>query len=337
MTPPTVSTPLVSIVVLSWNGRHLLEMCLDACLDQSYGPIELMVVDNASTDGTEGFVVSRYGDRVRFVALNQNNGYARGNNEGLRRAHGDLLVTLNNDTQVAPNWIEELVGAIGQSDTIGACASRQMRMHDPGEFDAIGVGIHTNGSSFGVGTGEQDQGQYDRPLEVFGAHGASAMYRRQALEDAGLFDEDFFAYEEEFDLNWRLRLLGWRCVYVPGARLAHMGGASVKRKPGLMDYLKIRNRFYCLLKNYPIGVLPHGLPSILKNEVGNAYLAAVRGQSFRYTARRDVFPAMGRMLKRRKHIQRKRRMSDDEFRSWLNTPWRPWCPSDTESGGNRVQ
>lgn len=332
-----MTDPLVSVVVLSWNGKHLLEMCLDACLAQTYPRVEVLVVDNASTDGTQAFVTTRYGDRVRFEGLPVNRGYARGNNEGFRRARGEFLVTLNNDTRVAPGWVAALVEGMGTSPAIGACASRQVRMSDPDVFDAIGIGVHTNGASFGVGTGEQDRGQYDRPLEVFGAHGASAMYRREALEEAGLFDEDFFAYEEEFDLNWRLRLFGWRCLYVPDARLEHVGGASVKRKPGLLDYLKIRNRFFCIIKNYPARALAAAAPAIAKTEAGNAYLAALRGDSFRYTARRDVFPYLGRMLKRRRRIQARRRLTDEAFRGWLNTPWRPWAVSDNHTGRNHVQ
>ena len=317
--------PLVSVVVVTWNGKHLLRECFDALLSQTYRPFEIILVDNGSSDGTIDFVARRYGRHVRSLALGQNKGYAAGNNEGFRASKGDLLVTLNNDTHVSPTWLGALVREIGSSSDVGACASRQMRMGQGNIIDALGIGLHPNGDSFAVASGQQDCGQFDEIVEVFGAHGASAMYKREALIDAGLFDEDFFAYEEEFDLNWRLRMLGWRCLYVPDARLEHLGGATIKRKPGLHDYLKTRNRFFCILKNYPVSVLAEHLPSLAKTEVGNVYLI-LRGESFRLNARMGVFPYLGRMLRRRERIQTRRKITDAAFKSWLGTRTQPARP-----------
>ena len=315
--------PPVSVVVLTWNGRHLLTTCLDALLDQTYPAVEIIVVDNASADGTVAFVRERYGRRVNTLSLSQNRGYARGNNVGLSAAAGDFLVTLNNDTRVRPDWIQKLVDAVSRFEGIGICASRQVRMGNPDVIDSVGIGIHRNGDSYNVGGGDADRGQYTRPMEVFGASGASAFYRRDALREAGLFDEDFFAYEEEFDLCWRIRLMGWRCLYVLDAILEHEGGATVRRRPGLRDYLQARNRIFAIVKNYPAGVLPEAMVDLAKCELWNGFLAVCHGETFRLRARLDAIPLLGKMLRKRRDIQSCRRMADSEFRSWLDVAMRP--------------
>lgn len=315
--------PLVSVVVLNWNGRHLMQTCLDALLDQVYPEVEVIVVDNASTDGSCPFLRERYGSRFQIVELEENAGYAGGNNAGFAVASGEFLVTLNNDTRVAPGWIQALVDAASRSDRIGICASRQMKMDDPDVIDSVGIGIHRNAQSRSIGNRERYQGQYGSPMEVFGAHGASAFYRRRALEEAGGLDEDFFAYEEEFDLCWRMRLLGWRCLYVPGAVLEHQVGATVRKRPGLHEYLSARNRILCILKNYPRGVLLESIPELARCELWNLYLGLFRSETFRVHGRLGVLPLLGKMMNRRREIQSRRRMTDDEFRSWLGVEMRP--------------
>jgi len=318
-----MNPPLVTVIVLTWNGRHLLGMCLDALLDQTYPKVEVIVVDNASSDGTKAFLQAHYGQWVQVVSLPQNRGYAHGNNVGFSVARGEFLVTLNNDTRVQPDWLQALVEAAKGSERVGICASKQVRMDDPDTIDSVGIGIHPNGDSWNVGAGEKDRGQYNHPMEVFGASGASAFYRRSALREVGVFDEDFFAYEEEFDLCWRMRLMGWRCLYVPGAVLGHKGGASIARRPGLRDYLRARNRIFCIIKNYPSSLFPEAMPCLIRCELWNLYLATVRRQTFRAWARLDALKLFPRMLAKRRAIQRCRRMGKDEFRAWLDVAMRP--------------
>ena len=315
-------SPLVSVVVLNWNGRHLLPTCLDALLEQTYSRLEIILVDNASADGSLAFVQQRYGNRIRSISLARNRGYAHGNNVGFRAGGGEFMATLNNDTRTHPDWVKNLVDGISRSPDIGVCASRQVRLGAPDIIDAVGIGIHSNGESWNFGGGQKDRGQFDSPMEVFGAHGASAFYRRKTLEQAGVFDDDFFAYHEEFDLCWRIRLMGWRCLYAPDAVLEHQGGATVRRCPGLRDYLSSRNRLFCIIKNYPSEALLWELPALAKCELWNLYLGLLRGENFRLRARSDAAGMLGNMLAKRRDIQARRRITSTAFRTWLGVSMR---------------
>lgn len=248
---PAASVPRASVVVVNFNGRHFLERCLGALAAQDFaGGLEVVLVDNASSDGSAEFVAGRFRD-VHVVSASRNLGFAGGNNLGIRAARGRHVVLINNDTRADPGWLAALVATAEADSGAGAVTSKLVFLERPDVIQNAGGIILADGSGADRGAGEVDLGQYDRREEVFGACGGAVLLNRAALADVGLFDERFFAYYEDTDLSWRMRLRGWRIVYEPAARVEHLhAGTSVEWSP-FFTFHADRNRIFMLLKNAP--------------------------------------------------------------------------------------
>jgi GT2 family glycosyltransferase len=243
--------PLASVVIPNWNGIHHLPVCLDALRAQTYPNIEVVLVDNASTDGSQAFVSERYPE-VRLLALDHNRGLTGGNNAGFRAAQGEILISLNNDTEAEHGFVEGLVGALLEHPRAGMAAAK-MRLFDRRDvLHSAGDGYGVDGIPFSRGVWQRDEGQFDEPGWIFGGCGGAVAYRRAMLDDVGLFDESFFMYCEDVDLNWRAQLAGWRCWYTPEAvvyhKLSATGGGPIA------SFYTGRNTLWVIAKNYP-GVL----------------------------------------------------------------------------------
>jgi hypothetical protein len=159
---------------------------------------------------------------VRIIESRKNLGFAKGNNIGIKEARGELIATLNNDTEVTPRWLEELVSAMASNEKVGMCASKMLFMKDHGMINSTGICLSRSGTCWDRGIFEPDTGQYGSMEEVFGPCAGAALYRKSMLEEIGLFDEDFHAYVEDTDLAFRGRLAGWKCLYVPNAVVYHV-------------------------------------------------------------------------------------------------------------------
>lgn len=242
----------VSVIILNWNGRQLIGECLDSLFQQDYHDFEIIVVDNGSTDQSIDFINNNYSDKVKLIALNENKGFAAGNNVGIADSKGEYILLLNNDTKVDPNWIKELVQAAEEDQTIGSCASKIVNYYQPDEFDTLGHLMYPDGLNRGRGKFEKDQGQYNTQEEVFFASGCAALYRKKMLDEIGLFDEDFFAYGDDTDIGVRTRLAGWKCIYVPTALVYHKSSASSAPYSPWKIYLVERNRILILFKYFPL-------------------------------------------------------------------------------------
>ncbi len=260
---------------------------------------------------------------VRILETGANLGFAAGNNAGLRAAHGRHLVLLNNDTRVRPGWLAALVAAAEASERVGAVTSKLLFMDRPGVIQNTGTLLLSDGGGGDRGTGEPDDGRFGEREDVFGFCGAAALLRREALDDVGEFDSDFFMYYEDTDLSWRMRLRRWRIVYEPAAVVEHVHtGTSVEGSP-LFNFHANRNRLFMLLKNAPPGLLAGAL-------VGLAIRLAAR--SLRRLRPRSGGPAGGggglsvgsslvahlpRLLRRRWAIRRSRLVPDAAIRGWM--------------------
>lgn len=243
----SASAPLVSVIVLNFNGQDFIDKCLDSLLAQTYPSLEIVVVDNASSDGSLVFVSGRYPE-VMVVANERNLGFAEGNNVGIRRSTGKYVALLNTDAEADPNWILELVGVAEANPKIGMCASKVLFAQQRNRINSAGLLIYADLTAVNHGMGQEDRGQFDRLEKTFGPYGAAAFYRREMLDETGLFDPDYFMFREEDDLAWRGQLAGWVCYYVPAAVVYHQRSASAGIGSRLKLYYGERNRIWNAMK-----------------------------------------------------------------------------------------
>lgn len=240
---PSAVPPSVAVVVLTWNGRDLTLDCLRSLEAVTTPNVRVMVVDNASTDGTVDAIRARYGDRIDILENPANLGFAAGNNAGIRRAMDDgarFVLLLNNDTTVAPNFIDELLPPMRESDTIGIATPKIYFAEPPNRIWYAGGEISLwRGIARHVGIRETDRGQHDRPRDVDYASGCALLARREVFERAGLLDESYRAYFEDADLCMRAARAGFRIRYVPTAKVWHRISASTG---GQVSRAKIRRK-----------------------------------------------------------------------------------------------
>ena len=247
--------PRVSVVVVTWNGRPLLERFLPSVLATDYPDVEIVVADNASTDGTAGWLANAH-PIVRVVRHATNRLFAGGNNAAVPHTTGDLVCFLNNDVEVPPGWLDPLVAAFADPGVV-AVQPTLLQHAERGLFEYAGAAggfLDRDGIPFTRGrlfdTLEPDAGQYDDARDVFWATGAALVVRRDAFLAAGGFDEAFGMHMEEIDLCWRLQRAGGRVRVEPASRVFHLGGASLPRG-ARKTYLNYRNGLAMLVKNLP--------------------------------------------------------------------------------------
>lgn len=244
----------VTAVVPSWNGRELLDMVLPDLLAQTE-PTRVLVVDNGSEDGSVAWIRERY-PVVDVLALERNAGFAAAVNAGMEAAETEFVALFNNDMEVEPDCVAELVAALDADPRAGSATAKMRMLREPGILDGAGDSLTWFGGSWRIGHGEPDDGRFDTPRPVLSACGGAALYRRETLADVGLFDPTFFAYLEDVDWGVRAQLGGWSCVYVPTAVIRHLGGATSRRVSDLETYLIHRNNVALIVKNLPLWTWP---------------------------------------------------------------------------------
>ena len=255
------SDPFVDIVIPTWNGWSLLEHCLRTIVGQSFKQYTITVVDNGSADGTVASLRSLYPE-VRIVAFPENKGFSVAVNDGIKAGSHSLVFLLNNDTELAPDCLQCLVDASKQYDD-QFFAPKMLNFHDHRMLDGAGDGYLRGGAGYRLGTMETDSNVYNQSGPVFGACGGAVLYRRSLFDRIGFFDEDFFAYLEDVDLNLRINRAGLQGYYVPAARVYHVGSATTGSKINSVTIrLSTRNSLYVLIKNYQLSLFVRFLPVI---------------------------------------------------------------------------
>lgn len=289
--------PLVSVIIVNWNGQHLLDECLGSLLAQRFQDFEIILVDNGSQDNSAEFVRDRY-SHVRLVQLSENRGFAGGNNEGLRFASGTYIALLNNDTRTDPGWLEQLVRVAEENPSEGMWASKILSYDNPGVIDNVGLLIYRDGLARGNGRLEPDTGQFDTEAEALVPSGCAALYRKAVLDEVGLFDESFFSYADDVDLGLRIRLAGWGCRYVPTAIVYHKYSASSSAYSPMKAFLVERNRIWVLFKYYPAELILVSPYYTLKRLLLQAYGGMTgQGASGKFTAEHSLFSALTILLR----------------------------------------
>jgi len=298
-------------VIVNWNAATYLERCLDALHAQTVAPYEIILVDNASTDGSLGQVLRFPG--VRVLAQSENLGFARGNNVGIEAAaaESDWIALLNPDAFPAPGWLEALLCASRENTAFDFFGSTLLNAAEPALLDGAGDAYHVSGRVWRIGLG------YPAPLspgpayEIFSPCAAAALYRRSALAAVNGFDEDFFCYVEDVDLGFRLRLTGYRCLHVPASVAHHVGsGTTGGRHSDFSVYHGHRNLVWAYFKNMPPLLFWVFLPLHLAMNLGALLVGALRGQGgVLLRAKRDAVISIPKMWSKRKLIQSHRVVS----------------------------
>ncbi len=308
---------LFSIVIPNWNGARFLPTCLDALKKQTYPHVEVIVVDNASSDGSQDLLKRDYA-WVKLVDLPENRGFTGACNAGIHAAQGEFIALLNNDTEADPGWVAAVVDAFQRYPDIGSVASKMLLFDQRDHIHTAGDFFTRDGRAGNRGVWQADGGQFDREEYVFSACGGSSVYRRALLDQVGLLDDDFFFSLEDVDLGWRAQLAGWRCLYTPAAIVYHHlsatgGGVTASFYDG-------RNLIYVLIKDFPFW-RKYGW-RVIRAQFALAWeaLRAWRGAAARARLRGMVAGLFGisRMWRKRRAVQALRRLTDAEVEALLD-------------------
>ncbi len=271
----------VSVVIPNYNGRAFVKACL-AALIQDAPEAEILLVDNGSTDGSRELVEECF-PQVRVIALDQNYGFCRAANEGMKAARFPYVVLLNNDTEVLPGFTRALVSALQLDPGAFSAGAKMIQLHHPEKIDDAGNYCCALGWAFARGKDKPVE-YYEEPGEIFAACAGAAVYRKAVLERIGYLDEAHFAYLEDIDLGWRAKTAGWHNLYVPSAKVLHVGsGTSGSRYNAFKVSLSSRNSVYLLWKNMPGLQILLNLPFLLAG-FGIKYLFFVKkgfGKTYR--------------------------------------------------------
>lgn len=324
--------PLISVIIVHYNGRECLEDSLGSLKKQTYTNFEIIIVDNGSMDDSVPFVRKTYPE-VEVIYSKKNN-FCAGNNIGIEKALGKYVLILNNDTELHSNCLEHLAMAVESSDhTVGMWATKILNYYDRTLIDSTGLVIYPDGISRGRGRLEKDSGQFDLTEEVCFPSGCAGLYNKDILKSLGSFDEDFEFYLEDSDVGFRFRLAGWKCIYIPEAKIYHKYSFSMGKYSPRKVFLIERNRIWLLIKNYPISLLVLTPFYTLKRYSFQFYgMITGKGATSRFTQQysplklfilvlkswTSVLSRIILMFKKRARSKSKMRISSSEFKSLFN-------------------
>ncbi|MGC9086686.1 MAG: glycosyltransferase family 2 protein [Thermoproteota archaeon] len=317
------SYPLVSIVVINYNGKKHLKACLDSLLKTDYPNFEIILVDNASNDGSVEYVTKNY-PQVKVVVNKVNMGSSGGYNAGIRHARGKYIAILNNDVEVDKKWLEPLVRILEENSEIGAADSKYLNFYERNKFDstsAAGRFLDYFGNVYARGVRANDGGVYNKLCRIFVA---LTIFRKKIFSEIGLFDEDFFYGYEDVDLSWRINLRGYKIYYVPSSLIFHKSSATVasnkRMKPEF--YLRDkRNRLVTLIKNYSVGTLILTIPITLLEYLGLLIYWILKGEKIYalciIKSIVQVFKSFKETWKKHLFVNQIRKISDGEVRKLM--------------------
>jgi GT2 family glycosyltransferase len=243
----------VAVIIVNYNGGDKILKCLQSLERQTYPNFKAVVVDNRSRDGSLEAVRTRF-PQVRVIENDANAGWGIACNVGIEATAGEYVALLNNDAYLDEHCLEEMVRSIRLLKDYGSCASKILLWDDPDKIEVAGLVIYRDGLSVGRGR-LQPADRYNDSGEVFCANDCCCLYRREMLNDIGLYDPDFFIYADETDMGWRHQLAGWKCIYTPRAIAYHAHSSAAGIYSDFKAYHVERNRIYLCLKYFPIRML----------------------------------------------------------------------------------
>ena len=320
---------VVSVTIVTYNSGRFIKRCLESVLEQKYPSLEVIVIDNASTDGTID-ILEQFADRCQICYNDENIGFAAAQNQAIALSSGEWVLTLNPDVLLLKNFIQALTDA-GQIDPkVGTVCGKLLTIRASFDLpekqlvDSTGIYFTPMLRHLDRGSQEVDNGHYLNFEYVFGATAAAALYRRQMIDDISIlgefFDPDFFVYREDADVAWRAQLMGWRCMYTPHARGYHVRNVlpgNRRALPPAINMHSVKNRFLMRIKNMTPDLYRRNWLSITTRDVVVFSACLLREHSslkaFWYTARN-----WRRVLAKRHEIMKRRRVKDDYIASWFS-------------------
>jgi GT2 family glycosyltransferase len=349
--------PKVNINILTFNGAKYLRPCLDSALNQDYTNFNILIIDNASTDKTIQ-IINEYlkkdekKKRITFIQNKENVGFSEGHNQGIDLMDGEYVMLLNQDAVLEPNFLIEAIKVLEKDEKIAALQPKVLKYDfekkEPKNlFDTTGLLILKNRRIINRGQGKKDTGQFDRKEEIFGADGAVPVYRRSALKDIKLpvltsrlivhnkqqkfeyFDSSFFAYKEDVDLAWRLKLYGWRAIYVPEVLAYHERGAGESASRKSLDIIRERkkissfaktisfkNQRLMQIKNETLGLYIKHFHKIIWKEIRSwGYVILIEPRILKIIP--EMVAQMPKALRQRKVIQKRKLIRNKDLKKWF--------------------
>jgi len=301
----------VSIVILSYNNREDLEECIPSLMSQTYQDFEIIVVDNASMDGSEEFIRTNY-PMIKVVQTGKNLGYPAGNNAGFEVAEGEYIVVVNPDTVADPEWLAELIKPLKNDPTIAATTSKVLIYYQKDKINTCANTSHLTGLTFCRGLNKSVD-EFNNFQAVGAVSGCSFAIRRDVLKYINGFDPDFFLYMEDADLSWRIRFAGGKILYVPESIIYHKFNLSIA--PWKEFYLE-RNRYLILLKNLDTKTLLLLTPALAITEIVTMSHAVLNGPKYvksKLMAYLWIIKHIRAISIKRDETLSKKRVTDKEF------------------------
>jgi GT2 family glycosyltransferase len=313
--------PELSVIIVNWNGKHFLQDCLDSLRLQTFRDFEVILVDNASQDGSVEYVRQCFPE-VRLILNEENLGFAAGNWAGYKEARGDIIVLLNNDTAADSSWLSELHRAASDCPHAASFASKMMYFTDRKRIDNCGFSLTSSGTTVEQGRDELDGPEWSEARWVFGACAGAAAYRRAMLEDVGFLDPDFFTVYEDVDLSFRAQLRRYRCLFIPSAVVWHHLSATLQTVPDRRVFWSQRNIEYVYVKNMPGSLIMRFAAQRLAYEIGGAIYFTLKGTGISFfRAKLAALADLPMLLCKRKSVQKSRTLANSDLRVLLQRDW----------------
>jgi GT2 family glycosyltransferase len=319
----------VAITIVTFNSSAFIRQCIRYVFDQDYEHKEVVIVDNASTDGTDS-ILREFENCARVVCNRENVGFAAGQNQAIALSKAQWILTLNPDVRLTPGFIRMLLSAAETDPGVGSVCGKLLTMTPDFEIpvqpviDSTGIFMTRSLRHLDRGSRLPDQGQYDQPEYVFGGTGAACLYRRRMIEEISIngefFDRDFFAYREDADVAWRAQLTGWKCLYTPHAVAYHVRRVLPSNRgsvPAVLNMHSVKNRWLLRIKNMTSGVYRrYWLPITVRD------LTVVGGCLLREWSSLPAFWLVLRNIRstlaKRRAIMQRRRVGDDQMAGWFS-------------------
>ena len=312
----------VSIIIPHYNKWKYLQKCLQSVFQmRTRFPFEVIVLDNASLDDSVAGVKKEF-PQVELVELGSNYLFAHACNVGIKKAKGKYVALLNNDTEVDPRWLEELICALENHPDVGFCASRVYFMDRLGTLDSAGDAYTIAGCPYKIGHLVDKVGAYPSDKLVFGASASSSIYRRELFDKVGMFDEELYFGQEDVDLSFRAQLMGYKCLFVANAIVRHKVSATIGYQSHKYIYFSQRNIEFVYYKNMPFILLLKYLPVHIVYVFGAMFFALKKGRILNYLHGKISFLLhLPSILHKRRIIQRTKTVSDKYIESIIEKKW----------------